>query len=513
MSDTSNPLNLSHPADFASEGMSWLERFTPPARHLAAVIACVALLPSPAPADVETLPDREITQAIETQFKIQKGVPFDRIEVETQDGVVTLTGVVFHVLAKERASEIAGAVRGVVGVVNRISVEPPERTDASIKDDISRVFYRNPATEGRGLRATVRDGQVILVGTVESSREKEIAGLLAKGIMGVESVANDIEVVPVQARSAVEIQEEIEETLRWDARVDDALIAVHVDDEGKVALAGFVGSVAEKARAMELARVAGVTGVTATDLTVDPRMEREKLRVGKFPPRADSEIHAAVERVFQQDPRVRPFHPEVSVKDGIVTLRGSVNQLDAKRIAEEDARSVAGVWHVRNLLKVKPGDPVPDEETAENVREAIRLDPFVQRRQIDVTVHDGEVRLEGTVGSKFEKKRAESAASAAAGVVAIHNDLRVPNGEEFGWKSDWTIKHDIQQELEWSPFVDADDVRVEVDDGAATLTGTVDTWMEWRSAKENALEGGATEVHNELDVRYGPEDRQASSDE
>lgn len=473
-------------------------------------LACVVLFASALSAQVGPLPDREITRAIETQFKIQKGVPFDRIDVEAEDGVVTLTGVVFHVLAKERATEIASAVRGVVGVVNRIDVEPPDRTDQSIKDDINRTLFRNPATEGRGLRVTVQNGNVMLDGVVESAREKEIAGLLAKGIMGVKSVENDIRVEPVEARSAVEIQKEIEETLRWDTMVDDSMIAVDVDEGGRVALAGFVGSTLEKARAIDRSRVMGVTEVVATDLQVDPRLDRDELRTDKFPPRTDSEIKAAIERVFEQDPRVRPFHPEVDVKDGIVTLQGTANQLDAKRIAERDARTVVGVWHVRNLVKVRPGDPVSDDETAENVREALRLDPFVQRRNLDITVHDGEVRLQGNVGSEFEKERAESAASAAAGVVEVHNDLTIST-EEFGWKSDWAIREDIRQELEWSPFVDAEDVDVEVQDGIATLTGTVDTWMEWRTAQENALEGGAVEVHNRLDVRYGPESRQPTS--
>ena len=47
-------------------------------------------------------------------------------------------------------------------------------------------------------------------------------------------------------------------------------------------------------------------------------------------------------------------------------------------------------------------------------------------------------------------------------------------------------------------------VVVSVEDGTATLTGTVDTWYERRSATENAFEGGARAVDNDLRVDYGP---------
>lgn len=48
-------------------------------------------------------------------------------------------------------------------------------------------------------------------------------------------------------------------------------------------------------------------------------------------------------------------------------------------------------------------------------------------------------------------------------------------------------------------------ITVEVEDGVATLTGTVESWGEYRAAAENALEGGAIMVDNELEVS-GPEE-------
>ena len=72
-------------------------------------------------------------------------------------------------------------------------------------------------------------------------------------------------------------------------------------------------------------------------------------------------------------------------------------------------------------------------------------------------------------------------------------------------KSDWEIEQNIEDEFFWSPFVDGDDITVQVEDGVAHLTGTVDTWSEYEAARENALEGGAVIVDNDLLILYGPE--------
>jgi hypothetical protein len=109
------------------------------------------------------------------------------------------------------------------------------------------------------------------------------------------------------------------------------------------------------------------------------------------------------------------------------------------------------------------------------------------------------------------------------GTVVVDNNIVVTNSaapyvydpavDEFEYDYDWNlyesannlkldseIKDDIQSELFWSPFVDSDQVTVAVDDGTATLTGTVDSWSERQSAEENAMEGGADAVINKLTV-------------
>jgi osmotically-inducible protein OsmY len=49
--------------------------------------------------------------------------------------------------------------------------------------------------------------------------------------------------------------------------------------------------------------------------------------------------------------------------------------------------------------------------------------------------------------------------------------------------------------------VDSEDVDVHVNDGRVTLTGTVDSLLEYRAANRNAFDGGAVLVRNELKIR------------
>ena len=62
------------------------------------------------------------------------------------------------------------------------------------------------------------------------------------------------------------------------------------------------------------------------------------------------------------------------------------------------------------------------------------------------------------------------------------------------YESDLSIHEDIRDELYWSPYVDSEDITVEVEDGIATLSGEVDSYDEYLDARINAYEGGAWRV-------------------
>jgi osmotically-inducible protein OsmY len=69
-------------------------------------------------------PDDDIARDIRNALRLDNDVADERISIQVQSGSVTLEGNVEAALQREVAEADAKRVRGVVGVVNRILVEP-----------------------------------------------------------------------------------------------------------------------------------------------------------------------------------------------------------------------------------------------------------------------------------------------------------------------------------------------------------------------------------------------------
>ena len=469
----------------------------------------------------DKITDRQITNALEARFLFDKAVPWSFVDVKTQAGIVTLSGTTDNLLSKERAARIAESIRGVRSVVNNINVQTVKRTDEDIRQDVQQALLMDAAADSFELKPTVTDAVVTLNGTVQSFQEQNLALQLAKGVRGVKDVKDAIDVKYKAQRPDPEIAADARSALENDVWLNGSGIKVEANG-GKVVLSGTVGSAAEKTRARTLAWVMGVNQVEDEGLKVDPLLANETRRSPAKTVRSDEDIKKAVKDAFVADPRVFSFNPEIEVTSGIVTLSGVVDNIKAKNAAEQDAKNTTGVFSVRNYLKVRPARPLPDDALAQNVKAALLRDPVVDSYQIDVKAGNGTVTLEGKVDSYYEKSQAEDVANRINGVVLVSNNLEVKNpgityynlrwdpyyhyhpyyhaSTGLTYRSDAEIRNDINDELFWSPFVDADEVQVAVDNRVATLTGAVDSWNEFNAAADNAREGGAVGVINRLKV-------------
>ena len=70
----------------------------------------------------ETMDDSYITGAVKTQLASDKMVSLTRVEVETNNGVVYLTGQVQTAEQKSHIGSLASQVKGVKKVVNNLQV-------------------------------------------------------------------------------------------------------------------------------------------------------------------------------------------------------------------------------------------------------------------------------------------------------------------------------------------------------------------------------------------------------
>lgn len=476
----------------------------------------------PAGTEAQALSDEEIADAVRRELSLDPTTQPPRIDVLSTEGVVHLTGAVPNLAAKVRATRLAETVRGVRTVSNRLTVETPDRPDESIEAEVSRALTMNPATDAYEVSVEVTEGHVTLTGEVQSWAEQRLCTKVTRTVRGVRSIENAIVLSTIPDRADAEIENDVQERLRWDVLVDDALIVVDAED-GTVKLDGVVGSAAEKRRAIADAWTAGVSDVEASDLEVQWWLARDDLRKNKYQPRTEEEIEAAVRDALLYDPRVRAYEVGANAEGGQVTLTGVVGTLEAKRAAQSLAENTVGVTSVRNGIEVRLPSPKSDMEIEGSVEMGLAIDAVTESYEIETEVEDGVVTLSGTVDNFYEKAQAEGVAAGVAGVVAVDNQLEVEDPTvvfsvspylydvDSVWVTyrplesvieDAKLAEEIEDELFWSPFIDEDEVEVMVTDGVATLTGEVRTFHAKRAAAANAFEAGAVAVDN--DVRVDP---------
>ncbi|GFE74541.1 BON domain-containing protein [Novosphingobium sp. TCA1] len=93
---------------------------------------------------------------------------------------------------------------------------------------------------------------------------------------------------------------------------------------------------------------------------------------------------------------------------------------DAARRREQDHRGRGPTDYTRS-----------DERIREDVNDRLTQDWRVDATNIRVLAKDGEVTLDGTVGSRHAKRRAEDLADEVSGVKHVQNNLRVIGGTNW----------------------------------------------------------------------------------
>ncbi|TAJ34847.1 MAG: BON domain-containing protein [Nitrospirae bacterium] len=173
------------------------------------------------------MPDKaQVITAVRAAFERERRINLHRfpVHMDFQDGVLTLEGEVGTIAGKKLAMELAIAVPGVTGIVDRLHVVPATPMgDGAILDAVRNALLQESVLQNctirvkrKGKTETVREaladphgvievsvteGVVLLDDHVTSLAQKRLAGVLAWWVPGSRDVINGMEVAPLQADS------------------------------------------------------------------------------------------------------------------------------------------------------------------------------------------------------------------------------------------------------------------------------------------------------------------------
>jgi osmotically-inducible protein OsmY len=212
----------------------------------------------------------------------------------------------------------------------------------------------------------------------------------------------------------------------------------------------------------------------------------------------DAEIQEDVITELKWEPRVQPNEIGVIVKDGVVTLTGSVESYAKRWAAEDAARRVRGVRAVANDIEVRlpSSSKRTDADIAAAAANALKWDPFVPADRIQVSVSEGWVTLRGDVEWQYQRQDAERAVRHLWGVKGVTNLITVKPHV-----APTEIKKKIENALVRNAETDAGRITVEVSGSKVILRGTVRAWAEKEAAERAAWQApGVTEVDNRITI-------------
>jgi osmotically-inducible protein OsmY len=208
------------------------------------------------------------------------------------------------------------------------------------------------------------------------------------------------------------LQADVIRELKWDSAIPAAHIGVTARD-GAVTLTGNVSTFGEKVHAVEAAeRVYGVRAVA----------DELEIKLAGSHCRDDSAIAEAIAHMFRWDNQV-PAGVEARVSHGWITLKGKVEWPFERDGARRAVENITGVRGVTNEITVKSRPKAAD--LRKRIDDAFTRAADLDVRQIQVTITNGTVHLDGHVHSLREAKIAGNAVGAAPGVGRVDNRLSV----------------------------------------------------------------------------------------
>jgi osmotically-inducible protein OsmY len=216
--------------------------------------------------------------------------------------------------------------------------------------------------------------------------------------------------------------------------------------------------------------------------------------------RINEELQKNVIAAINWEPLLQAASIGVMVKDGVVTLTGSVNTYAKKAEAEQAAKKVVGVRSVFEDIKVvcNENDKRSDAEIMIAIENAFKWHWDVPTEKVTAIVENCWVFLSGELEWNYQKETAKSCISNLIGIIGITNNITVKNSSK-----DVIEQREIEIAIERNGAINNKNIVVSVFNNVVTLKGSVDSWYQKSEAGRIAWNApGVKQVQNDLYVDF-----------
>ncbi len=216
--------------------------------------------------------------------------------------------------------------------------------------------------------------------------------------------------------------------------------------------------------------------------------------------KSNEELQKDVQEAIKWEPLLHAAEIGVTVKDGIVTLTGTVDNFIKKQEAETATKKVVGVNAIveKIEIKFKGSLKIDDDENAKDALNALKWDWQVPHDTIKVKIEEGWVTLTGEVRWNYQKDAAKKAVSSLHHIKGVINDIVVHSET-----ADQIEQKDIEEAIARTWSIDISDIHVKVNGHTVTLNGTVESLFQKDEAARIAWNApGIWHLDNNLVVEY-----------
>lgn len=215
-------------------------------------------------------------------------------------------------------------------------------SDHDVERWVTDQLHFDPKVDSNAIAVSANDGEVTLLGTVGSFREKRDAEKSARRVNGVRTVKNDLKVrlLTEHGRGDADLRGAVLRALQLDSLIPETVDA-RVDD-GWVTL---TGTAAWQYQREEADRVAGnILGVLGVDDQID--LTHTEARA--------VDVDEAIRKAFTRSAKLDAEDVSVGTHNGTVVLTGSVSSWAEHDEALATAWAAPGVTRVDDYLEVDP---------------------------------------------------------------------------------------------------------------------------------------------------------------